>query len=531
MTGLNKILALGAASVAALSLAACNDAAKKPADQAALLDTSASAELPPAKPAPVAPRPPQRAYAWAERAYGMQQSVYETPPDYGFEYEGVEPLVWETADDWSMYAEPWEDSYRYYYYEPGAAYPYFVRDRDYGYGYDPRGELVAVFDSGGRYLPDETLVRMAPVAGRYFERGRELRRVGLQAPRAPVAEQTWSSAAPRISRTADPWLRAARSEAEWQAWRDRDGNRELQRFRAEQQRREALQRTALERQQDLQREQAAGLVRSQQMAADQQRLRGADADRRFAEQQRLQDQRRFEDQRRLADQQRLAQYNRGDMIRAQAADQHARDVAARAQADARRQQMLDRQRDHDEQARLAAQQQLDRQHDLADRQRSREAQMRATQAVQAERRQQQQMAERQREQAVQAQRQQLAERQRAHEDQVRAVQAQRAQAERAQAQEQRAQQQRAQQQQARAAEQQQREQQRAQAAQARAAEQQQQRQQQQAQQQQQRQQQQAEQQQARAAEQAARQAAAREHAQQGAAHGEKDKRRNPDERP
>ncbi|HET6971343.1 MAG TPA: hypothetical protein VFH92_09475, partial [Phenylobacterium sp.] len=489
MTRLNKHLALGAASALALSLAACNDTAKKPADQAALADTSASTQLPPARPAPVAPRPPARAYAWAERAYGMQQSVYDAPPDYGFEYEGIEPMVWETADDWSMYAEPWEDSYRYYYYEPGAAYPYFVRDRDYGYGYDPHGELIAVFDSGGRYLRDETLVRVAPVAGRYFERGRELRRVGLQAPRAPVAQQVWSTAAPRLSRSADPWLRAARNDTDWQAWRDRDGNRELQRFRAEQQRREEIRRTAptpgldlrradLGREQELRRGEMADL-RAQQMTAD--RARMADAQ---AQAQRQQQAARVEDMRQ-------------------------REGQARAQAE--RQQQAERLQARDEQARVNAQRQIDRQHEIADRQRAHDEQVRAAQAAQSQR--QQQMAERQQahEQQARAQQveaaqrqQQMAERQRAHDEQARAQQAQAAQRQQQMAERQRAHDEQARAQQVQAA---------------------------QRQQQMERQQQQ---QQARAAEQAARQAAAHERAaaaQRGNPKGDKDKRHEGDDRP
>lgn len=399
MTRTRNVLALAATSAMALSLAACdrnaNTGAAPVADASALPPLSASAELPPAKPAPVARAAPQRAYAYAERAYGMQQSVYDAPPDYGFSYDGEEPLVWRTADDWSMYAEPADDGYRYYYYEPGAAYPYFVRDRDYGYGYDRGGALIAVFDSGGRYLPDDVLVRVSPVAGRYFVRGRDLWQAGRRAPRIEVDETVWTRAAPRVNRDADPWLRAARADADWQAWRDRDGNRELQRFRAEQQRREALarQRLADDR----------GRPADPRLAAELDHDRRAEDARRIADPLRADQDRALRDRAELADRQRQAQ----DADRARAAQQrldqqaraqHAQDEArakaardaqlqARRQDDAQRQrQMADAQRAREAAARAGEQQRAQHAQAEAAGKQAHLAQMQARQQAEAQRR-------------------------------------------------------------------------------------------------------------------------------------------------
>lgn len=236
---MTRIALLAAASAMALSLAACDDDgridAPAPAPLAEL--TTEATDLPFAEPAPVEVYAPDQGYRWAERAYGLQRAVYDTPPDYGFAYDDGEPMVWETEDDWSLYAEPWDDGYRYYYYEPGAAYPYFVRDDDYGYAYDPAGVLIALFDSGGRYLPRETVYRYAPVAGRYYVRGRDLRNAGLQARRVRVSEEAWRVREPRVIRSADPWMRAAREAPAWRGWRERDHDRELARFEREARRR------------------------------------------------------------------------------------------------------------------------------------------------------------------------------------------------------------------------------------------------------------------------------------------------------
>jgi hypothetical protein len=241
MTRYGRMTRLFAAAGMAALVAACDENrrgvdAPPPAPLAELEGVSA---LPYAEPAQVQYYEPERAYPYAERAYGVQRAFYDAPPDYGFAYDDVSPYVWETADDWALYAEPYEGDYRYYYYEPGAAYPYFVRDHDYGYAYSAAGLLIAMFYSDGRYVPVDVAYRYAPVAGRYYARGRDLRRVGRGAERIQVDDRAWVTDAPRVSRGADPWLRAARDDRRWREWRERDGDRELRRFAVETQRRQA----------------------------------------------------------------------------------------------------------------------------------------------------------------------------------------------------------------------------------------------------------------------------------------------------
>jgi len=85
----------------------------------------------------------------ADLAERKLEELYAARPDYEFEYDGIEPWAWETEDDWILYAEPLETGYRYYYYEPGEDYPYFVRDPDYGYDY-VREVMEQNFDSVDR---------------------------------------------------------------------------------------------------------------------------------------------------------------------------------------------------------------------------------------------------------------------------------------------------------------------------------------------------------------------------------------------
>jgi len=447
---------LAAAGAVALAMAACDQRSGQvdAPEPAPLADLSSMNALPPAEPARVEYREPAQGYAWAERAYGLQRAVYDAPPDYGFDYAGEEPMVWETADDWAMYAEPTGAGYRYYYYEPGADHPYFVRDNSYGYGYGPGGVLVAVFDSGGRYLASDWAHRSAPAAGRYYARGRELRAAAARAHRVRIDDQAWVQRAPQVSRGADPWLRAARNDGDWRRWRDRDQDRELRRFEPEAQRRAVVARQWRER---VDRREIA-----QVGVEDSQRRREADVRRAQDENQRQ----RFEVDRQAREQvQRQAQQQRFAAQTEQRARQEGRRQAQQAeQAQQRRDQLA---RQQGEQHRQQAERQQAQQ-----AQRQRREQVAQQQRQQAERRQQ---ADRQRQQAQQAQQQQReqiarrqgeqrrqqAERQQAQQQRQQGEQRrQQAEQQRQQAQQQRQQQaaqqqaQRQQQQQARAAEQQ-----------------------------------------------------------------------------
>jgi len=279
-----------AAGIVALA-AACDDSRRgvDAPPPPPLAELEGVAELPYAEPARVQYYEPERAYPYAERAYGMQRAFYDAPPDYGFYYDDLSPYVWETSDDWALYAEPWESDYRYYYYEPGAAYPYFVRDRDYGYAFSAAGLLIAMFYPDGRYAPVDVVYRYAPVAGRYYARGHDLRRVGQRTEHFRVDNSVWVADAPRVTRSADPWLRAARDDRRWRAWRERDGDRELRRFAVETRRR---QDTAGAWREQAARHEAATMERREDRREAVQDTRRAEGDRRQMEQRQVQAERR-----------------------------------------------------------------------------------------------------------------------------------------------------------------------------------------------------------------------------------------------
>lgn len=233
-TGVKTALVLGS-SLLALSLAACGERAQTQSASQAVVEPLSGYEtvsLPAAPAAAVTPVAQSQGYALAERAYGLQEAFYDAPPAYGFDYDGRQGLAWETEDDWSMYADPYGNQEVYYYYRPGESRPYFVRDGDYGYGFDNVGALIALFDSGGRYLDRGRFAGAAPLAGRYYAHGRDLRSAARQG-RAPVRQAVWNARAPRLEAAAQPWIRAARDDGDWRAWREQDRRREAPlRFKA-----------------------------------------------------------------------------------------------------------------------------------------------------------------------------------------------------------------------------------------------------------------------------------------------------------
>lgn len=287
-----------AASCAALALAGCGEpqSAAKPATGygvpvAEFVDdmplAPAGEALPVGRPAQVSTRVlGEDGYGWAERAYALDRAFYDVPPDYEFSYGGTEPWAWESQDRWTMYAEPIESGYRTYYYEPGTTYPYFVRDDAYGYGYDQRGGLVALYSLAGALLPVSARDQRADLAGRYWTRAHEMRRAADRAQRAPVDQPRWKARAPGLSRSQQPWFQAAERQEDWRKYRDVRRDRDQRRFAGERQRREAEakrrdrqpapQREAARVQPEMREEQAARVAsegRGRDLAKERNRLR------------------------------------------------------------------------------------------------------------------------------------------------------------------------------------------------------------------------------------------------------------------
>jgi hypothetical protein len=176
--------------------------------------------LEPGEAAPIYPASAPAAYPYAERAYALDRAVYRTSPDSGFYYGDEEPWVWETADDSLMFAEPYGDDYRFYYYQPGDPYPYFVRDAGYGYAFGPDGALIALFNAAGALLSADQYDRAYPDARQYWTRGYDMYRDYGRAPRRAVNPTLWSQRAPSLQAARQTWIQAPAEQPAWRAWRN-----------------------------------------------------------------------------------------------------------------------------------------------------------------------------------------------------------------------------------------------------------------------------------------------------------------------
>jgi hypothetical protein len=178
---------------------------------------------------------PRDSYAYADDAWGFADALGDAPPDYGFDYGDAQPWAWQGYDNSVAFVEPLDDGYRYYYYRPGADTPYFVRDPDYGYGYD-NGQLAVVYDTHGGVVPYSDYGPRLDYASRYYARGRDLYQASRQ--RRPVIAANWAARRAAIVDT-QRWAAARASQQAWQDYHQRTEGEQAQHWREEQARRRA----------------------------------------------------------------------------------------------------------------------------------------------------------------------------------------------------------------------------------------------------------------------------------------------------
>jgi hypothetical protein len=224
-------------SLIALSLGACNkraDQLTQPATAPPLAALPlATAEPPafnpaplanqlpwPARPIRVAQRPRYDRYAYVDDAYDMSYAFADAPPDYAFDYDGIEPWAWRADDgayrivEWLPYGE------RVYYYEPDSYYPFFISDPDYSYAYDDE-QLIGIYDPYGYPLDYGYLGDRAYNATRYFSRGRDLYRAAIYQPRRSAYAEDWLGRRDYLRGQRQRWEQGQSRDPDWRGWRSR----------------------------------------------------------------------------------------------------------------------------------------------------------------------------------------------------------------------------------------------------------------------------------------------------------------------
>ena len=243
------------ACFAAGALAACNQngqTTSAPTPAAALpLEMSATgptaiAPAPPASKLPPAPpvrvgrlSDPEDTYAYVDEADAENEAFGDAPPDYAVDYDGTRPWVWYGDDRSERVAEPLPGGgYRYYYYQPGAQYPYLVRDPEYSYGYNS-GVLVVVYDRYGEAMPPTAYDRRVDAASRILARGAALYLASQQQQHRAVVAANWEARQERIAADNAAWQRAQAQQRGWASYHAAHAQQEQAQWDQERFRREA----------------------------------------------------------------------------------------------------------------------------------------------------------------------------------------------------------------------------------------------------------------------------------------------------
>lgn len=259
MTGSIRVKASMTALAAVLALAGCERGAEE-ADNAqlsyALPDLPATLPLTSGIASPISFAPdasalpdvdpigvaqiadPTEAYGFADAAYTYTDTLGDAPPDYGFDYDGVEPWAWQGYDDSLMFAEPIDDGYRTYYYRPGAAEPYFIRDPYYSYGF-AGGLLAVIYAADGGIVPFVDYGPRRAYASRYYLRGRDLYGASRRGRRLPIHAVSWAGQRPIILASRNRWAAGRAHQPAWGAYHNANLARQQRYWREEAIRRRA----------------------------------------------------------------------------------------------------------------------------------------------------------------------------------------------------------------------------------------------------------------------------------------------------
>jgi hypothetical protein len=233
----------------AAALAGCNKPANAPPPPLAALPPTTTA--PPLQMAPAddrlppAPAPrllnvayPGDAYAFADRAYAMDAAFADAPPDYDFDYDGASPWVWVANDGSECVAELTPDGWRYYYYDPGDAEPFFIADPDYDYGFE-NGGLVAVYGRDGRVQPLAADPARVALAGQFLARATRLRAGAAHDPHRAVSAADWAAHRDVITGQRHAFSQAAAANPAFAAFHSQHAAQDARHWNGEQLRREA----------------------------------------------------------------------------------------------------------------------------------------------------------------------------------------------------------------------------------------------------------------------------------------------------
>ena len=172
-------------------------------------------------------------YRWIDRARALWDAVGDSPPDYGFAFDGGNPVAWEMRDGYWVVVEDRAEGTRTYFFAPGERGPFLIRETDRSFGYQD-GHVAAVYDGGGALQPRYLGARWLDEGEGLYRRGRRLRDALLDRQWQPVDTGSWVNLNLFFVGIDERWDRG------WQARNDGFAYAEQQRWAEERARRAAM---------------------------------------------------------------------------------------------------------------------------------------------------------------------------------------------------------------------------------------------------------------------------------------------------
>jgi len=178
---------------------------------------------PPANALPPAPRvrlaraPEGEQYAYLNQAYAFSRSLADAPPDYGYDYQGEEPWVWQSPDGYYRVAERLPRGVRYFYYAPGASTPYLIQDPQYSYAYS-QGYLTAVYGPNGELAPSDVEAQQASAAGLYLAWAEGLYAAARRQEHVAIAQSYWDANRQAVYADEARWSAGQQQNQAWAAY-------------------------------------------------------------------------------------------------------------------------------------------------------------------------------------------------------------------------------------------------------------------------------------------------------------------------
>ena len=160
-------------------------------------------------------------FTWLALAALIAGVIGDSPPDYGYDYHGVQPWAWRTSDGYNRFVEPVYGGNRYYYYAPGAAGPFLVRDPYFSYAYQD-DRLVALYDRDGRVIDARAAKRHRQAAQQYLVRAKDLYRAASVDDRTGVFADQWERRRAGLAEDRRQWGDARAEQAAWRQWDQRN---------------------------------------------------------------------------------------------------------------------------------------------------------------------------------------------------------------------------------------------------------------------------------------------------------------------